>query len=132
MKVFSSNLAIRNFYNAHNREEGEYVAFPMLFRGEEKMLESKFQKDLIADLENLFPGALIYKNESKQGLPDLTVLWNNHWALLECKKSKTASHQPNQDYYVEMADKMSFSRFVYPENKQEVLDAIQQAFGVER
>lgn len=96
------------------------------------MLESKFQKDLIADLETLLPGALIYKNESKQGLPDLTVLYEDHWALLECKKSKTASHQPNQDYYVERANKMSFSRFVYPENKQEVLDAIQQAFRIKR
>ena len=96
------------------------------------MLESKFQKDLIAELGTLLPGAIIYKNESKQGLPDLTILWGKHWALLECKKSKTASHQPNQDYYVEMANNMSFSSFVYPENKQEVLDAIQQAFGVER
>ena len=96
------------------------------------MLESKFQKELIADLESLLPGALIYKNESKQGIPDLTVLWNKNWALLECKQSKTASHQPNQDYYVEKANSMSFSRFVYPENKREVLDELQQAFGVKR
>lgn len=95
------------------------------------MLESKFQKELIGDLETLLPGALIYKNESTQGLPDLTVLWNEHWALLECKKSEKASHQPNQDYYVDRANKMSFSRFIYPENKQEVLDELQQAFGVE-
>ena len=92
------------------------------------MLESKFQKNLIAELEALFPGAMIYKNESKQGFPDLTVLWNQHWALLECKASKDATHRPNQDIYVNRAQSMSFGRFIYPENKQEVLDELQQAF----
>ncbi len=92
------------------------------------MLESKFQHELIGELEKMFPGALIYKNETKQGFPDLTVLYENRWALLECKKSQNASHQPNQDYYVNMANNMSFSRFIYPENKQEVLDELQQAF----
>lgn len=92
------------------------------------MLESKFQRGLIEELKTMFPGALVYKNESKQGLPDLTVLWNEHWALLECKKSASASHQPNQDHYVEHANEMSFSRFIYPENKQEVLHELQQAF----
>ena len=92
------------------------------------MLESKFQRELIEELNGMFPGALIYKNESKQGLPDLTVLYGRNWALLECKKSEGADHQPNQDYYVEKANQMSFSRFIYPENKQEVLDELQQAF----
>lgn len=96
------------------------------------MLESEFQRGLISELKNMFPGAIIYKNESKQGLPDLTVLYKKHWALLECKQSETAGHQPNQDYYVETANKMSFGRFIYPENKQEVLDELQQAFGTKR
>ena len=96
------------------------------------MLESKFQQDLIKELKVLFPDALIFKNESKQGLPDLTVLYGEHWALLECKKSRTAEHQPNQDYYVNKANEMSFYRFIFPENKQEVLDDLQQAFGVKR
>lgn len=96
------------------------------------MLESKFQRDLITDLESLFPNAIIYKNEGKQGIPDLTILWNNHWAWLECKKSINASHQPNQEYYITKANEMSFARFIYPENKQEVLNDLQQAFGVKR
>lgn len=91
------------------------------------MLESKFQRELIGDLKKMFPDALIFKNESKQGLPDLTVLEGDRWALLECKKSADAEHQPNQDYYVEKADAMSFSRFIFPENKQEVLNELQQA-----
>lgn len=96
------------------------------------MLESEFQKKLIDELQTMFPGALIYKNETKQGIPDLTVLYKKHWALLECKKEKNASHQPNQDYYVEKANQMSFSRFICPENKQEVLDELQSAFRVRR
>ena len=96
------------------------------------MLERDFQRNLIEELKELYPEALIFKNESKQGLPDLTILYQNKWALLECKESRTAKHQPNQDYYVERANSMSFSRFVYPENKQEVLDELQQAFRTER
>ena len=93
------------------------------------MLESNFQSKLIGELKTMFPGALIYKNETKQGFPDLTVLYNDKWALLECKRSGQANHQPNQDYYVNLANQMSFSRFIYPENKQEVLNELQQAFG---
>ncbi len=96
------------------------------------MLERDFQRDLIEELRALYPDALIFKNESKQGLPDLTILYGDKWALLECKKSRTAKHQSNQDYYVERANSMSFSRFIYPENKQEVLDELQQAFRSER
>lgn len=98
------------------------------------MLESKFQRDLVKELGDMFPGALIFKNESKQGLPDLTVLWGKNWALLECKRSENDRNhpQPNQEYYVEYANSMSFSRFIYPENKQEVLDELQQAFRTGR
>lgn len=96
------------------------------------MLEKDFQKELIQDLKERFPGALIYKNETKQGLPDLTILYQKHWALLECKKSKNAAHQPNQDYYVELANNMSYASFVYPENKGDVLNALEQALRPHR
>lgn len=92
------------------------------------MKESTFQQGLIKELKEMFPEALIFKNETKQGLPDLTILEGDRWALLECKASADASHQPNQDYYVEKANGMSFSRFIFPENKQEVLNELQQAF----
>lgn len=94
-------------------------------------LEADFQSDLKADLKEMFPGATILKTDvCLQGFPDLTALLpDGRWFTLECKKDKDASHQPNQDYYVEKCDRESFSRFIYPENKQEVLNELHEAFG---
>ena len=94
------------------------------------MLESKFQADLIKDIKNMFPGCVVMKNDSSyiQGIPDLLVLYNDRWASLECKKSEGARKQPNQEYYVEKLDSMSFSRFIFPENEEEVLRELQSAF----
>ena len=96
--------------------------------------ESKFQSDLIKELELIFPGCIIFKNDATyiQGIPDLTILYKDKWALLECKKAIDAPHRPNQDYYVNMLNNMSFSAFIYPENKEEVLNEIQRAFGLRR
>lgn len=91
-------------------------------------LESGFQDRLRDELKKLFPGCLIFKMEQIQGIPDLLVLYKNKWASLECKKSARAKRQPNQEYYVGLMDKMSFSRFICPENKEEVLNELQQAF----
>lgn len=95
------------------------------------MLESNFQASLIRELKQLFPGCIVLKNDADylQGVPDLLVLHGKYWASLECKKNSGARRQPNQEYYVELMDDMSFSRFIYPENKEEVLDELQQAFG---
>ena len=92
--------------------------------------EGKFKKELKNDLETLFPGCIITQLDPNdiQGIPDLLILWNDKWATLECKKSKKASHRPNQDYYVGLMNKMSYSSFIFPENKEVVLDELQQAF----
>lgn len=95
-------------------------------------LEKDFQKNLISKLKAQYPDAIIFKNESRQGLPDLTILEGDRWALLECKRTENSSHQSNQDYYVEKANQMSFSRFVYPENEEEVLNELQQALRPRR
>lgn len=86
------------------------------------MRESKFQAKLIKDIKERLPDCIVLKNDPTylQGIPDLTVFNNDKWATLEVKKSANAAHQPNQDYYVEMMDHMSFSRFVYPENRDTV------------
>ena len=92
------------------------------------MQERDFQSKLIKDLERMFPDCIVYKNDTKQGLPDLTILYKNRWALLECKKAKNSIHQKNQDYYISKTNQMSFARFIFPENKEEVLNELQQAF----
>lgn len=94
------------------------------------MRESEFQTLIIRELKDRFPGCIVLKNDPtyKQGIPDLIVLYEDRWATLECKKSKRAQHQPNQDYYVDLMDNMSFSSFLYPENKQEVLDDLERFF----
>lgn len=95
------------------------------------MKESKFQADLIKELKAEFPGCIVLKNDANylQGFPDLLLLHNNKWAALECKREQSASHQPNQDYYIQKLNKMSYAGFIHPENKREVLDELHQTFG---
>ena len=98
------------------------------------MRENEFQAELIKELKREFPGCMVLKNDANyiQGIPDLLVLFKGYWAVLECKKSKDEPHQPNQDYYISTMDKMSFARFIYPENKEEILDELQRPFRFRR
>lgn len=93
------------------------------------MLESKFQANLIKEIKSMFPGCIVLKNDSSymQGIPDLLILYKDKWASIEVKRSANASKQPNQEYYVGLMNEMSFSRFICPENKEEVLRDLQQA-----
>lgn len=91
-------------------------------------LESGFQDKLKDEIEEMFPGCMIFKMDQIQGIPDLLVLHGNKWASLECKQHSKAKRQPNQEYYVGLMNEMSFSRFVSPENKEEVLRELQSAF----
>ena len=92
-------------------------------------LESGFQDRLIAELKEMFPGCMVFKMDQIQGIPDLLILYGKRWASLENKKSATAKRQPNQEYYVDLMNKMSFSRFICPENKEEVLSELSKAFS---
>ena len=93
-------------------------------------LESAFQKELMDEIRELYPGCVILKNDSSyiQGFPDWTILYKDKWVVLEAKKDKNARKQPNQEYYVNRLDGMSYSRFVYPENKDEVLLELRKIF----
>lgn len=93
--------------------------------------ESQFQAQLIKKLKEMFPECIVMKNDPDyiQGIPDLTIYYRNKWATLECKKNSSARKRPNQEYYVDKMDKMSFSRFIYPENMEEVLRELQQTFN---
>lgn len=99
-----------------------------------KKKESDFQSELISELERMFVGCIVTKLDANhiQGIPDLLVLYKNKWATLECKKNSKASHRPNQNYYVNKMNEMSFSRFIFPENKEEVLNELQRAFELRR
>lgn len=92
--------------------------------------ENKFQSDLIKDIKERFPGCYILKNDPNyiQGIPDLLILFKNMWAALECKKSSKANKQPNQEYYINELNKMSYANFISPQNKEGVLNELQQAF----
>lgn len=94
------------------------------------MRESAYQAGLIKRIYQRFPDALVLKNDSslKQGIPDLTILWRSTWAALEVKTHEHAEQQPNQDYYVRHMDMMSFAAFIYPENEEAVLNALDQVF----
>jgi hypothetical protein len=95
--------------------------------------ENDYQSYLIKRIEELFPGCLVLKNDEQylQGIPDLTVLYGSRYAVLEVKRNEREARnpQPNQEYYVDLVNDMgSFADFVYPENENEVLRALQHAF----
>ena len=95
------------------------------------MTENLYQARLIRKLKRMFPGCEILKNDPqyRQGILDLTLFWGPAWAMLEVKASATASERPNQAYYVKQMNDMSFAAFIYPENEEEVLTALQEAFA---
>lgn len=94
--------------------------------------ESEFQAALIKEIKDRFPGSVVLKNDANyiQGFPDLTVFYENHWGVLECKRSNSASKRPNQEYYIHRLGEMSFASFISPETKEEVLNEMERSFEV--
>lgn len=125
-KKFSGSTKIASY----NGERGCRMMLSLYFLEVSMPKENKFQADLIKELKSIFPGCIVLKNDAnyKQGIPDLTIFYNNKWAVLECKKDAKAKYRPNQKYYIDKMNEMSFARAIYPENKQEVLNELQQAF----
>lgn len=96
-----------------------------------KILERNYQPKVIERVEELFPGAIVMKTDPTmfRGFPDLLILLpSGHWATLETKRSSDASKRPLQDWWQEELDHMSFSRFINPENAEEVFYDLQQTF----
>lgn len=96
--------------------------------------ENQFQAKLIKEIKDRLPGAIVTKMDANyiQGIPDLLILFNDRWATLECKKDAKASHRPNQEYYVGVMNDMSYSNFIFPENKEKVLDELERALRTGR
>ena len=98
------------------------------------MIESNFQKSIKKELKTRFPGCYVLKNDPTmvQGIPDLTILYKDKWAMLEVKKSEKAPHQPNQDIHVKQLNDMSFAAFIFPENKESIFNDLERLFGFEK
>lgn len=98
------------------------------------MQERHYQPKLIEKIKAALPGAMVLKGDTRfrQGCPDLIVLYGDKWAALEVKKSPSASKQPNQDYYVEKLNEMSYAAVVHPGNEKDVLNALQRSLQAER
>jgi hypothetical protein len=93
------------------------------------MTEAEYQAKLIKKLNRRFPGCLIFRGDPyrNQGILDWLILYEERWASLEVKASRSAPVRPNQDYFVARLNGMSFAAYIYPENEKEVLDALEQA-----
>lgn len=93
------------------------------------MRETVYESRLKLKLRSMFPGCVILKNDARyiQGLPDLTILFGDRWAMLEVKTSAQAPYEPNQEHYIDMMNEMSFAAVIYPQNEDEVLYDLQHA-----
>lgn len=98
------------------------------------MLENRFKTNLVNELKDIFPGCIVLHMDPTeiQGIPDLLILYRDRWAALEGKKNERASHRPNQGYWVNVMNEMSFAAFIYPENKEDVLYELREALEPER
>ena len=98
------------------------------------ILERVFQSRLIKRIHKEMPDAVVLKTDPNyiQGFPDLLILKGKHWASLEVKREEHASRRPNQDYWINKLNGMSFARFIYPENEEEILHELRKALGAGR
>lgn len=101
------------------------------------MRERDYQAGLIKKLKRLYPGCIVLKNDSSymQGIPDLLVLYKDRWAALEVKvraPSHAGSFEPNQEWFLETMNEMSFAACIFPENEEDVLRGLQQSLSSRR
>lgn len=96
------------------------------------MRESEYQRQLIKLIRRRHPECFVIANDPSdiQGIPDILILFGNTWAMLEVKMENDSVRQPNQEYYVQMFNAMSFAAFINPSNEEEVLNDLQQTLGL--
>lgn len=124
-------MVVRIVNIAYNRRGSRIRFFYLFFKGVSMSLENRFKTELIKDLKSLFPGCMVLHMDpiEYQGIPDLLILYKDRWAALEGKKCSKASHRPNQDWYVSVMNEMSYASFIFPENKEQVLNELCETFG---
>lgn len=93
-----------------------------------RALESRFQSSVKHELETKYPGCIVRKNPPGQenGFPDLVMYYGPIWAMFECKREKDARKRPNQKWWVERLDEMSFARLIFPENRERVMGELDE------
>jgi hypothetical protein len=95
-------------------------------------LERDFQRETKYKLKVIFPGCIVKRNSTDdiQGFPDITVFYQGRFAMLEFKRSESASKRPNQEYWIEQIRGIGgFADFIYPENEQEIFDELKEFFA---
>lgn len=94
------------------------------------MLERDYQPTVIARLKEILPGCVVLKNDSGyiQGIPDLSFFFEDKWGMLEVKPNIFAKYQPNQEWYLDHLNQMSYANMICPENEEEIYLEIQRTF----
>lgn len=100
-------------------------------------LESDFKPQFHDRLEYLFPGCVLLKQDAElqQGIPDTLMLYKDMWAAFEVKRRQPRSmrdFQPNQPWWLERLNSMSYAACVYPENVEEVIHDLELLFSTRR
>lgn len=97
-------------------------------------LESEFQASLISRAYETWGRntAIVLKNDTgyMQGIMDLTfILPRALIVFLEVKPYEGAPYEPNQEYYLDLVQRLGFfSATIYPENEEVVFRAIRDAY----
>lgn len=106
--------------------------------------EEVYQANLIRRLEHMFPGCVVVRLDPRfvdfyvegkrysQGVADILILFGSRWAMLEVKAAIDAPVQPNQPYFINMFDALSYAAFISPENEEEILYDLQHALRPQR
>lgn len=97
--------------------------------------ETQYQRLVIRRLESEYPGCIILKipSDQIQGIPDLLILYEDRWAMLEVKTSVDEPFQPNQEYYIaHINETMSYCSVIYPENEDQVFYELSYSLGDRR
>jgi hypothetical protein len=126
-KLLKEYRGARNTWHVIGEMRLFAFSHPFFFGDAMRKAEIAYQAKLIKKLQTIFPDCWILKNDpsENQGIPDILILWGCRWAMLEVKISEDAPARPNQPYYVDMFNRMSFAAFISPEVEEQVLHELQ-------